>query len=184
MSHLSILSFKYNLAKLKSKAGRPIGRPLSARDRQFSDLSTYRPDDEEMKKVFNMIAGQPHGKISKKDLQLLLERFGKADAAAEARRMMCVADHNKDGYMDLEEFMEVHRNGVQLGDIRRAFFVFDRNEDGRISAEEVMTVLHNLGQSCSLEDCRKMVREVDRNGNGFVDMDDFMVMMTRPRRKP
>ena len=179
MSHLSILSFKYNLAKLRSKAGRPMG----ARDRQFSDLSTYKPDDEEMKKVFKMIASQPHG-ISKKDLQLLLERFGKADAAAEARRMMCVADHNKDGYMDLEEFMEVHRNGVQLGDIRRAFFVFDMNEDGRISAEEVMTVLRKLGQSCSLDDCRKMVREIDRDGDGFVNMDDFMIMMTRPRRKP
>jgi len=178
MSHLSILSFKYNLAKLRSKAG-----PLSARDRQFSDLSTYKPDDEEMKKVFNMIASQPRG-INKKDLQQLLQKLGKADAATEARRMMCVADHNKDGYMDLEEFMEVHRNGVQLRDIRRAFFVFDRDGDGRISAEEVMTVLHNLGQSCSLDDCQKMVREIDRNGDGFVDMDEFMVMMTRPRRKP
>ncbi|XP_066399548.1 calmodulin-like protein 30 [Miscanthus floridulus] len=184
MSHLSILSFKYNLAKLRSKAGRPTGRPLSARDRQFSDLSTYKPDDEEMKKkVFNMIASQSRG-INKKDLQQLLERFGKADAATEARRMMCVADHNKDGYMDLEEFMEVHRNGVQLGDIRRAFFVFDRDEDGRISAEEVMTVLRKLGQSCSLDECQKMVREIDRDGDGFVGMDDFMVMMTRPRRKP
>lgn len=180
MSHLNILSFKYNLAKLRSKAG----RPLSARDRQFSDLSTYKPDDEEMKRVFNMIAGQPHGKISKKDLQLLLERFGKKDAAAEARRMVCVADQDKDGYMDLEEFMEVHANGVQLGDIRRAFFVFDIDGNGRVGAEEVKAVLDKLGQSCSLEDCRKMVREIDRNGDGFVDMDDFMVMMTRPRRKP
>ncbi|PUZ71007.1 hypothetical protein GQ55_2G280200 [Panicum hallii var. hallii] len=186
MSHLSILSFKYNLAKLRSKAGskagRPVGRPLLARDRQFSDLSTYKPDEEEMKKVFHTIARDPRG-INKKDLQLLLERLGKADAADEARQMMCVADHNKDGYMDLEEFMEVHRNGVQLGDIRRAFFVFDRNQDGRISAEEIMTMLRKLGESCSLEDCRKMVREIDRNGYGFVDMDDFMAMMTRPRRK-
>jgi calcium-binding protein CML len=184
MSHLSILSFKYNLAKLRSKAGRPVGRPLSARDRQFSDLSTYKPDDEEMKRVFNMIATHPHRGINKNDLELLLGRLGKADAAVEARRMMCVADHNKDGYMDLEEFMEVHRNGVQLGDIRRAFFVFDRNADGRICAEEVMAVLRKLGERCSLEDCRKMVREIDRNGDGFVDMDDFMAMMTRPRRKP
>ena len=182
MSRLSILSFKYNLAKLRSKAGRPVGRPLSARDRQFSDLSTYRPDEEEMKKVFLMIAREPRG-INRKDLQLLLERLGKADAAGEARRMMCVADHNKDGYMDLEEFMEVHKNGVQLGDIRRAFFVFDRNGDGRISAEEIMTVLGKLGESCSLESCRKMVREIDGSGDGFVDMDDFMAMMTRPRRK-
>ncbi|XP_062194167.1 calmodulin-like protein 30 [Phragmites australis] len=183
MSHLDILSFKYNLDKLRFKAGRTTGRLLSARDRQFSDLSTYKPDDEEMKKVFGMIASQP-GRISRKDLQVLLERLGKADASSQARRMICVTDNNKDGYIDLEEFMEVHRNGVQLGDIRRAFFVFDRDEDGRISAEEVMAVLLKLGYSCSLEDCRRMVRKIDRNGDGFVDMDDFMSMMTRPRRKP
>ncbi|TVT98642.1 hypothetical protein EJB05_56038, partial [Eragrostis curvula] len=183
MSHLSILSFKYNLAKLRFKSSRPTGRLLSARDRQYSDLGTYKPDDDEMKKVFNMIASQPD-RISKKDLQVMLERFGKEDAANEARRMICVTDHNKNGYMDLDEFMEVHKHGVQLGDIRRAFFVFDTDEDGRISAEEVMAVLHKLGDSCSLEDCRKMVKEVDRNHDGFVDMDDFMAMMTRPRRKP
>ncbi|WVZ65194.1 hypothetical protein U9M48_014602 [Paspalum notatum var. saurae] len=163
-----------------------MGRPLSARDRQFSDLSPYRPDDEEMEKVFHKIASvsQPRDRISKKDLQELMVKLGKVDAAGEARRMICVADQNKDGYVDLEEFMEVHKNGVPLGDIRRAFFVFDRNADGKISAEEVMEVLHQLGESCSLDQCRRMVREVDRNGDGFVDMDDFMAMMTRPRRKP
>ncbi|VAI33092.1 unnamed protein product [Triticum turgidum subsp. durum] len=163
MSHLSILTFKYNLAKLRFKPSRPAGRLLSARDRQQFDLMMYKPDEEEMAKVFDKIAGEP-GRISRSDLQALLQS-------------------NKDGYMDLEEFMEVHRNGVQLGDIRRAFFVFDRDRDGRITAEEVMDVLRRLGDSCSLEDCRKMVKEIDRNHDGFVDMDDFMVMMTRPRKR-
>ncbi|KAF7059195.1 hypothetical protein CFC21_066131 [Triticum aestivum] len=182
MSHLSILTFKYNLAKLRFKPSRPAGRLLSARDRQQSDLMMYKPDEEEMAKVFDKIAGEP-GRISRSDLQVLLQRFEKADAAGEARRMVCAADSNKDGYMDLEEFMEVHRNGVQLGDIRRAFFVFDRDRDGRITAEEVMDVLRRLGDSCSLEDCRRMVKEIDRNHDGFVDMDDFMAMMTRPRKR-
>ncbi|KAL5206933.1 hypothetical protein ABZP36_035142 [Zizania latifolia] len=173
MSDLNILTFKYNLAKLKSKAGR-----------QSSDLmKIYRPDDDEMKKVFDKIAGEA-GRVSRKDLQALLERFGKADAANEARRMICVADDNKDGCMDFDEFMEVHRNGVQLSDMRRAFFVFDKDGDGRISAEEVMDVLLKLGERCSLEDCRKMVKKIDRNHDGLVDMDDFMAMMTRSRKKP
>ncbi|XP_052168208.1 calmodulin-like protein 30 [Oryza glaberrima] len=185
MSHLSLLAFKYNLEKLKSKAaGRPTGRLLSGRDRQFSDLTRiYKPDDDEMKKVFNKIAGE-HDRITRKDLKGLLEKFGKADAAAEARRMICVADFKKNGYMDFEEFMEVHKSGVPLGDMRRAFFVFDQDGDGRISAEEVMQVLHKLGDSCSLEDCREMVKKIDRNRDGFVDMDDFMAMMTRSRKKP
>ncbi|KAL6846272.1 hypothetical protein ACP4OV_023720 [Aristida adscensionis] len=185
MSHLSVLSFKYKIAKLRSMANRPTGRLLSAGDRQYSDLSTYtyKPDDEEMKKVFYKIAGQS-GRISRKDLQGVLERLGKANAGGEARRMICVADRNRDGFVDLEEFMEVHKNGVPLGDIRRAFFVFDRDCDGKISAEEVMAVLRRLGDDCGVEDCRRMVREIDRDGDGLVDMDDFMTMMTRPRRKP
>ncbi|KAG2635448.1 hypothetical protein PVAP13_2NG356100 [Panicum virgatum] len=134
-------------------------------------------------KVFLMIARDPRG----------IKQEGPAAAPGEARegrrRRRGAADDVRrgpqqgHGYMDLEEFMEVHNNGVQLGDIRRAFFVFDRNGDGRISAEEIMTVLRKLGESCSLESCRKMVREIDGNGDGFVDMDDFMAMMTRPRRK-
>ncbi|KAL5201290.1 hypothetical protein ABZP36_035644 [Zizania latifolia] len=177
MSHLNILTFKYNLAKLKSKTGRPTVR-------QSSDLmKIYRPDNDEMKKVFDKIAGVA-GRVSRKDMQALLERFGKADAANEARRMICVADYKKDGCMDFDEFMEVHRNGVLLADIRRAFFVFDTDGDGRISAEEVMDVLLKLGERCSLEDCMQMVKEIDRNHDGFVDMDDFMAMMTRPRKEP
>ena len=62
--------------------------------------------------------------------------------------------------------------------------MFDRDGDDRISVEEVMAVLRKLGQSCGLDDCREMVREVDRNGDGFMDMDDFMAMMTRARRRP
>jgi calcium-binding protein CML len=61
--------------------------------------------------------------------------------------------------------------------------VFDRDRDGRITAEEVMDVLLKLGERCSIEECRKMVKEIDRNHDGFVDMDDFMAMMTRPRKR-
>ena len=57
-------------------------------------------------------------------------------------------------------------------------------QDQRGGGHDGLTVLRKLGQSCILDKCRKMVRGIDRDGDGFVNMDDFMAMMTRPRRKP
>jgi calcium-binding protein CML len=52
------------------------------------------------------------------------------------------------------------------------------NGDGKISAEEVMSVLWKLGERCSLEDCNRMVRAVDADGDGLVNMEEFIKMMS------
>ncbi|KAL7193234.1 hypothetical protein ACSBR2_024948 [Camellia fascicularis] len=82
---------------------------------------------------------------------------------------------------DFKEFMEVHKmgGGVNMNEIQSAFGVFDLDGDGKISAAELLEVLRRLGERCSLETCRKMVKGVDRDGDGLVDMDEFMIMMTR-----
>ncbi|CAN1278541.1 Calmodulin-like protein 30 [Linum perenne] len=64
-------------------------------------------------------------------------------------------------------------------DIQSAFRTFDVNGDGRISAEELLQVLRQLGERCSIDDCRRMVRAVDNDGDGLVNMDEFTAMMTR-----
>ncbi|URE17410.1 hypothetical protein MUK42_11587 [Musa troglodytarum] len=56
--------------------------------------------------------------------------------------------------------------------------MFDEDRDGRISAEEIKRMMEKLGESCSLEDCARMVKNVDKNGDGLVDMEEFMAMMT------
>lgn len=69
--------------------------------------------------------------------------------------------------------------GVNMNEIQSAFGVFDLDGDGKISAAELLEVLRRLGQRCSLETRRKMLKGVDRDGDGLVDMDEFMIMMTR-----
>jgi len=176
MSELRVLDFQYSL--MKKLPLKPV-KWLSVKDRQVSDLMlTFQPNVDEMRRVFRNIDKDGDGKISPAELKSLLEVFGKEDAAAEANSIFQVADTNKDGFISFSEFMDVHKKGVSARDIRNAFWVFDQNNDGRIDAEEVMAVLRKLGESCSLEDCQRMVRQVDKNGDGLVDMDDFMAMMT------
>lgn len=170
MSKLRILNFKLSLSKR---------RPwLSIKDRQVSDLMpTFKPNDEEMLQVFDKIS--EHGKISEDNLKSLLEKLGKTNAACEAKRMIEVADLDGDGFIDFCEFLEVHKKGIRICEIKCAFWMFDQDGDGQISAEELKSMLEKLGENHTLEQCRRMIKHVDRNGDGFVDMGDFLAMMTR-----
>ncbi|GJM88051.1 hypothetical protein PR202_ga04070 [Eleusine coracana subsp. coracana] len=64
------------------------------------------------------------------------------------------------------------------GELKETFAVFDADGDGRISAEELREVLASLGDDrCSVEDCRRMIRGVDTDGDGFVCFKEFTRMM-------
>ncbi|KAK8966420.1 Calmodulin-like protein 1 [Platanthera guangdongensis] len=182
MSKLRILNFQYQ--KLKRLHALKPAKWFSAKDRQISDvMSIFHPNLDEMNCVFRKLDLNGDGRISTNELRSFLVTIGRENAAAEARSMIQVADLNKNGFIEFEEFMAVHQKGVTRSEIKMAFWMFDENKDGRIDAEEVMCMLRKLGETCSLEDCRRMVNKIDTNGDGLVDMDDFVIMMTRTMRQ-
>uniref|UniRef100_A0A1I8GGL5 Calmodulin n=1 Tax=Macrostomum lignano TaxID=282301 RepID=A0A1I8GGL5_9PLAT len=66
----------------------------------------------------------------------------------------------------------------QLADIRESFKLFDKNGDGFISAEELEEAMKTLGQNPSAEELQDIMRQVDRDGNGSIDFDEFVHMMS------
>lgn len=180
MSTSSYLDLQYNLSKRKILRG--PSRLFSSRSRQNSGLlPTFQPNVEEMKRVFDKFDSNKDGKISQQEYKAVLRGLGKENLIGEVPQIFRVADLDGDGFIDFKEFMEAQKKGggIKMRDIQSAFSTFDLNGDGKITAEEVLKVLGNLGERCSLEDCRKMVRAVDQDGDGAVDMDEFMTMMTR-----
>ncbi|XP_064601550.1 calmodulin-beta-like isoform X1 [Liolophura sinensis] len=64
-------------------------------------------------------------------------------------------------------------------EFREAFTMFDRDGDGRITAKELGTVLRSLGQNPTEGELRDMINDVDIDGNGTIEFDEFLRMMAK-----
>jgi len=56
--------------------------------------------------------------------------------------------------------------------LRQAFRYYDKDDGGSISLEELKEVL-GVGQNITLEVWRVLVEEVDENGDGEIDFEEF-----------
>ncbi|XP_011629231.1 probable calcium-binding protein CML23 [Amborella trichopoda] len=183
---MKILNFLFSQSNRTWRPFIKTSRCLSQKDRLVSDLKVFEPNREEMKKVFEKFDTDSDGKISVEELVRVLKALDKDDSAPkaevhkrEAEKMMDVVDKNHDGFIDFDGFMDVHRKGVMSCEILGAFRMFDIDGNGRIGANELFKALGRLGENCTLEECQRMVRALDSDGDGYVDIDEFMAMMTR-----
>uniref|UniRef100_UPI00358E2908 troponin C, slow skeletal and cardiac muscles-like n=1 Tax=Myxine glutinosa TaxID=7769 RepID=UPI00358E2908 len=68
----------------------------------------------------------------------------------------------------------------QKKEFRAAFDIFVQDaEDGCISTKELGQVLRMLGQNPSPDELQEMIDEVDEDGSGTVDFEEFLLMMVR-----
>ncbi|KAA8518052.1 hypothetical protein F0562_015528 [Nyssa sinensis] len=130
-------------------------------------------------KAFKMIDKDGDGKITRKELEALLSRVGAEPLSEEVLMMMLnEVDTDSNGCISLEEFSAISSAfGPPPCDseLRDAFNFFDTDHDGKITAEELHGAFKAFGDDrCTLEDCRRMIIGVDKNGDGFVCFEDFM----------
>ncbi|XP_074590154.1 calmodulin-1-like [Curcuma longa] len=67
----------------------------------------------------------------------------------------------------------------QITEFQEAFCLFDRDGDGCITLEELGTVIKALGQRPSEEELREMIQEVDADGNGTIELGEFLNLMAK-----
>ncbi|KAL0422634.1 UNVERIFIED_CONTAM: Calmodulin-like protein 30 [Sesamum latifolium] len=180
MSSFSFLDIQYNLSKRKFL--RKPSRMFSREKQNSGVFPFYLPNMEELKQVFNKFDANKDGKISPEEYKAILKALGKGNLLTkEVQKIFEVADLDGDGFIDFSEFVEAQKKGggVKTVDLQRAFQAFDKDNDGKITVEEVYELLRKLGERCSIQDCRKMVQAVDTNGDGVIDSDEFIAMMTK-----
>lgn len=140
-------------------------------------------DPAEVKRIFHMFDKNGDGKITKKELSDSLENLGISISDPDMIQMIEKIDINGDGCVDIDEFEELYKSIMddkdEDEDMREAFNVFDQNGDGFITEDELSTVLASLGfkHGKALEECKRMIKKVDSDGDGMVNFMEFKQMM-------
>jgi Ca2+-binding protein (EF-Hand superfamily) len=67
----------------------------------------------------------------------------------------------------------------QIKMYKEAFNVFDKNGTGRISTKELGVIMRSLKQNPTEEELAELIAEVDQDGNGEIDFNEFLFMMAK-----
>lgn len=183
-----------------SKAPKAKNVPLSTG--MFDNLKAFRSQNKLKKAALHVIANQMSenqikalrdvfmslddngdGLLTIKELREGLVKAGFKEIPPDLQQIMEDVDSDGSGVIDYTEFLAATLDKklyLQEDVCWQAFRVFDRDGDGRISREEISMILNdgdNNVQDVAVREVAELMKDLDKNGDGEIDFDEFMQMM-------
>ena len=78
----------------------------------------------------------------------------------------------------IAEFKKAFLHLKQKADFK-AFLPFDKNGEGTLTKKELRTVMRSLGQNPTEAELQDMMSKFNADGNGAIDLDEFLTMMAQ-----
>ncbi|XP_068800264.1 calcium-binding protein 4 [Struthio camelus] len=164
------------------KAYSPFLNTVFGKERELS------PEElDELLDAFKEFDTDQDGFISYKDLGACMRTLGYMPTEME---LIEISQHIKmrmGGRVDFEDFVQMmgpklreetaHMVGVR--ELKIAFREFDVNGDGEISSAEMREAIAALlGEQLKAQEVDEILQDVDLNGDGHVDFDEFVMMLS------
>lgn len=135
-----------------------------------------------LRETFMSLDNNGDGLLTRAELKEGLEKCGLKEIPPDLQQIMEGIDSDGSGAIDYTEFLAAtldKRLYVQEDVCWQAFRVFDQNGDGKISMDELNQVLANgdVQDVVNAKAIADLMKEVDGNGDGHIDFQEFMAMM-------
>jgi len=146
-------------------------------------MSISQGNIENLRKAFDFFDADKNGKIDKSELEAVLKEANIAYTQQQLETFMSRIDLDGNGSIDYDEFCKMMNEIIlvtraKLDKIKTLFDTIDDDKNGKIDELELQKALSDItGDQVDLEETRTVIRAVDRDNDGHINFQEFVVMI-------
>lgn len=137
-------------------------------------------DKNEFVSIFKTLDKAGNGKLTENEINPYCKKiFGDSFSDSDIHQIMTRVDTDNSGYIDYSEFIAAAMDKKKLlseEKLEAAFKAFDTDHNGKITAQELKFFLES-NVKIDISAYNKLIQQVDKNGDGAIDFDEFKEMM-------
>jgi len=146
-------------------------------------------EDKLLKQTFQFFDTDNSGFITRQELESVVQKFGESGCVSPSIDMNLMVEQfksdsrNSPGVasprISYHEFKQVMETKMEKQDfvVEDSFALFDQNRDGKISYAELKNMLMKFDGTMNDQQCRELFRNADTNNDGYIDMNEFKILM-------
>merc|ERR1711974_515310 len=138
-----------------------------------------------LKSCFTMFDFKKQDFLSADDLDDILRAMGFRPSKEELKEILEEIDEDGAGEIEFEEFcqlcakflIEEPDEETMKKELKEAFRVYDKEASGFITTDQLREIIAELDARLTSEDLDGIIEEIDEDGSGTMDFDEFCAMM-------
>uniref|UniRef100_A0A8B9UA33 EF-hand domain-containing protein n=1 Tax=Anas zonorhyncha TaxID=75864 RepID=A0A8B9UA33_9AVES len=136
----------------------------------------------QLREAFDLFDADGSGQMDVRDLKITMRALGCELRKEEMRKIISQVDEEGSGKINFESFLQVMAQKMaepySKKEILKGFKLFDCDGTGKISFEKLKLVATEVGEDITDEELQVMIDEADVDGDGEVDQQEFLRILT------
>merc|ERR1711875_19725 len=153
-------------------------------DEEEEEEDTFQLTDDQVadfKDAFKKFDAAGAGEIPTSELGTVMRMLGHNLKDDELEECIKIVDADGGGSVDIDEFLELMRTKTKEAqdevEVKEAFRILDKDGKGEIHTDVIKEILMKLDDNLTDADLNEMIAEIDEDGSGWVDYDEFKGLM-------
>jgi len=140
---------------------------------------------ETLRKAFQAFDQEGLGYITADTVGVILKMMGIKISTKDLEEVIAETDEDGSGQLEFEEFAELSAKFLIEEDqealkkeLKEAFRIYDKEGVGFITNDILRDILREIDATLTEDNLDSIIEEVDSDGSGTLDFEEFMEMMT------